>query len=903
MAAEIEAHLDGLTERNIAAGMSPEAARFAALREFGGVEQIKERCRDEQRWIWLSQFFQDLNYGLRSLRKHLGFTLAATLTLAIGIGVNVTVFAFINDLILRRVAPGRPDEPVALHTRKQEGDRGYRAFNYSEFEALRSAREVFSDLTAMTFASTLMGDEESAQRRIVCLVAGNYFSMLNVQPLRGRFFTPEEASPTANATVVVASYELWRRMGAREEFVGSQLRIDGVDYTVVGIAPASFGGLQWSIGPDAWLPWGRCEAMSGLWGTRPPNFTLKNPQAYVLELFGYLRDGVTLESAKAALGPLSARLNELGGAGASERRELVLTRVARTNMDLTWPTDESGLNIYAFGAFGMTLTVLVIACLNVANMLLGRSVSRQKEIAIRLCLGATRGRVVRQLLVEGLILALLGGAVGLLLNRWSNEALLQMGRERAGMYSMHLRTTVEWPLVAATFGLCLIATMLFALVPALRATRRNLVDDLKQHGGEPTGTGRWNRWFSLRQCLVMTQVALSVTLLFTAGLLVRGVVNAEQDRGFETHARVVANLDYGLAKTPKDEIPARQKALLTRLAALPGVESVALASSVPYNFQWNIRPVFPIGTVKQSSGGVDVDGKAPAGSTLVSHGYFQTMGIKLLRGRDFTEAEAMQDGGRRVAIIDESLGRTLFGSDNPVGRHVALSKRDVEKNDLDRAFEVIGVVRSPREDAFQSEKPFARIYLPAAKVPGGFADTYVQLKLSGVAAGAKIIDTIRQEIRTMDPKTPILACEPLADFVAKNLNVWTLHFLSTMFVLFGIVAVVLAVIGVYGVKAYLVARRTREMGIRIAIGARPADVLGLLLRQSASQTSVGVLVGLGLALLVGRLLSKMLYRINPTDTVVLLGASLLVAAVATAATFVPALRATRVSPTEALRTE
>ena len=904
MAEEMRHHLDAQMRRNLAAGMSLDEAHYAARRSFGGVEQIKERARDVRGFRWLGDFFQDLGYGARQLRRNPAFTVVAVLTLALGIGVNATILSTINDMILRPYIRNQSENLVALHTARVVGERTFRPFNYAEFTALRGATEIFSDVAAMQFAFSLVGSDDDVQRRLLCVVSQNYFSVLGVRPWRGRFFSAEEADPAARLPVTVASYDLWQRLGGREDFVGSPLRFDGVNYTVIGIAPAGFGGLHWSNGPDAWLPLGWSATMPGLWGQRSASRDLRDARNQVLQLFGDLRPGLTLDAARGRLAPLSAQLNAQAGAGKTEARELTLTPPSRFNLDLTWPADESAVAIYAVAAMGMTVTVLLVACLNVANMLFGRGIARQKEIAIRLCLGASRWRVVRQLLVEGLLLATLGGVAGLVLSRWANYLMLELTSQRSGAMVLHLRTTLDWPLLAGTFALCLLATVVVSLAPALRATRRNLVDDLKKQSGEPARTGRWNRFFSLRHGLVMTQIALSVTLLFSASLLVHAVLNSENDRGFETEGRLVANLDYHLAKTPPEAVPLRQRALLTRAASLPGLEGAALASAVPFNFDTNWWRVFPVGA---GAAGRGDEAHGDAGSTavylLVSHGYFATMGIPLLRGRDFTEAEALQSGGRRVVVIDDTLGRALFGEQDPLGRRVAFSQAEADGQHNVRELEIVGIVRSPREDAFQGNSPFRRIYRPFGQAPGGMTNTYLHVKLAPGAAVPAAIDTLRRELRTLDPQTPVLACEPLADFVGKNLNVWSVRLLATLFSLFGLIAVALAVVGVYGVKSYLVACRTREIGIRIAIGARRGDVLALFMKQSALQTAAGIFAGLVLALLTGQFLAKLLYRVSAFDPVALGGAAVLLAGVATLACALPALRATRINPTEALRAE
>ena len=901
MAEELQTHLDMQIEENVRRGMSAANARYAALRAFGGVEQVKERCRDARGLVWLSQLKQDLEYAARSIASHRGFTAAAVLTLALGIGVNTTVFSLISDFILRPVYRNRTENLVALHSGRTDGDRSFRPFSYTEYTTIRNAKELFSDLVAMEFATVVVGPDDALKRQVVCLVSENYFSALHVSPYRGRFFTADEAAPSSRAHLLVASYELWQRVGAPQNFIGSPVRLNGTIYTVIGITPPGFGGLHWSIGPEAWLPLGVMPEIGG-WSGQVRKDGRFDQNDHALSLFGPLQPGLSLDGAGARLGPLNVRLNSLQPAG-SAQRELVLTPPPRTNLDLVWPTDESGLTVYAVAAMGMTLAVLLIACLNVSNMLFARGIARQKEIAIRLCLGASRGRVVRQLLVEGLVLALLGGLVGLLLSRWADILLLESGRARAGEITMHLRTRWDWPVLGSTFALCLVATLAFALLPALKSTRRNLVDDLKSQSGDAGATGRWNRFFALRHCLVMAQIAVSVMLLFAAGLLVHAVVNSERDRGFAVENRIVANIDYRLSKSGATDVLTRQKALLARLAAVPGVESVAIASALPYHFTTHWRPVFAVGAGRATAAS-DRNGEqgTPAVDTVVSDQYFATMNIAVLRGRAFNATEALQPNSHPLVILDESLARTLFGDANPIGQHISLSNAVAKGTGAPPELEVVGIVRSPREDAFQGQKPTPRIYRPLAQAPGETMDTFILAKLARGAAGPQTIHRFRNEAQTMEPNA-VLACKTVSEMIGENLNVWSARVLSMLFAVFGVVAIVLAVVGMYGVKAHAAARRTREIGIRIAIGARPQDVVNLLLRQSVFQAAVGIVVGIALAVFTGNFLSKLLYRVTATDAAALLAATLPVGIVAIIACLIPAYRATRISPTDALRTE
>jgi putative ABC transport system permease protein len=901
MAEEMRIHVELQAAAHLKAGMAADEAGFAARRDFGHLDGIQEQVRDQRGFRWLADLAQDLGYGWRQLGRNPGFTAVAVLTLALGIGVNSATISILDDLILRPSLRNHHEKLAVLHTARVGAGRSFRPFSYAEYTTIRDSGGIFSELAAMQFNTSAVGRDDDVRRRLLCLVSRNYFSVLAVEPLRGRFFTAEEASPNSGIAVAVASYAFWQRMGGRDDFLGSHIQIDGRDFTVVGITPPGFGGLQWSLGPDAWLPLGMSSLLVGGWGFSTVN-DLLDSRTYRLDLVGHLRPGLTLAAAGEALAPLNARLNQQASAGPTESRELTLSVPSRFNLNNTEPQDEGAVGIYALLAIGMTVTVLLVACLNVANMLFSRGVSRHREIAIRLCLGASRSRIVRQLLVEGFLLALAGGAAGLLLGGWSNHVMLQMAGRQGGYFAFNLRTRLDLPLLGATSLLCLLATVAFSLAPALRATRLNLVDDIKQQGGEQTGSGRWLRFFSPRHCVVMAQISLSFTLLFSTGLLLHAVLNSEHDRGFETDGEIVANLDYYLAGTPSKDVPARQKALLDRTAGLPGVERAALASTVPFNYETNWWRIFPIGSGATGSAHDSHDDSGRFASyTAVSRGYFSTLGIPVLRGRDFTESEGRQGGGPGVAIIDDSLGRALFGSQDPIGRHIATNKAEADGQHADREIEIVGIVRSPREDAFQREEALPRIYRPLGQA--GTENTYLHVKLAQDSAIAAQVAVLRREMRMLDPRTPVLLCEPLAGLIGGNLNVWSLRFIVALFTTFGAIAVVLAVVGLYGLKSYVVARRTREIGVRIALGARSSDVLDLILRQGVLQAVVGIAAGLCLAVVVGEFLSKVLYSVKPVEPLTLTGVALVLGSVSILACLIPALRATRINPSDALRSE
>jgi predicted permease len=721
------------------------------------------------------------------------------------------------------------------------------------------------------------------------MVSEDYFRVLGVTPWRGRFFNPDESHAAADVPVVVASYMLWQRLGARSDFVGSQLEIDGRTFTVIGVTPRGFGGLQWCIGPDVWLPLGMASFVSEMRTTARLN--VLDPTWRPWNIIAKLAPETSLAAANAGVAPLNETLTAQAGLRAGERLELLIDRPAPANANLTIPEHATVVSTYAAMSGGITIVVLLVACLNVANMLLARGAARQREIAIRLSLGASRGRVVRQLVTEGLLLGLGGAAMGLLLSRVANEALLELTRRATENqpFSFYLQTTVDWPLLVTTLGLGVLATLACSVLPAFRVTRVDLAHDLKQVPADIHGSARF---FSGRHMLVMLQIALSVMLLFSAGLLLRGTMNITGDRGFDVAHQLLVKADYSLHRTPREEIPRRQAALADQIAALPGIEHVALASSVPYNFESSWGKIFGVG-----SAGAGAEPAAEGIFNAVSAGYFDTLGIPLLRGRDFTVEESRQPGKHRVAIIDEVLAKALFGGAEPLGRRIAFASAANRGANSDRELEVIGIVRSPQDDPFAALHP-PRVYQPLGQEP--HAMIYVHAR---VARPEAMLATLRKTLGVFDAERPVLFCGPFAEIVDNNLNFWVLRIGPVLFGVFGGAAVFLAAVGVYGVKAYAVTRRTREIGVRVALGATARDVLRLILGQSVRQAAVGIAAGGTLAIVTGLGLSKLLYRVSPTDPLMLGVAATVAALAAIAAAALPAWRATRIQPTEALRTE
>ena len=845
---------------------------------------------------------QDFKFALRQLLKAPGFTSIAVLTLALAIGVNSAIFALINGVVLHPMVPLRPAEVVNVFTARQNASHDYRQFSHTEYRELReNGGDLFVDLAALEFAVAGIGRDHEMRRSFAFLTSENFFLLMGVQPFRGRFYNAEECRPNANIPVIVASYGFWKRMGGRNDFVGSTLQINGQPYTVIGITPEGFSGASALIAPDIWVPLGIRSQLGSAFGDSETMHDLENPKNYALNLVGRMRSGLTIDTAKSRLPVLSQRFNAMQPPDSEFARELQIQKPSRFSLS-TSPEDDGPVTLIGTLLLGMAGAVLLIACLNLANMLLARGTARAKEIALRLALGASRWRIVRQLLCEGLLLAICGGVVGLILSMWCNNLLLHSLATLLNNvnFSFVVDLTPDAAVLTVTFLFCLLATVLFSLGPALKASRADLVNDLKQQVGEPARIGRFSRFFAPRHVSVMAQIALSLMLLFSAGLFFRGALKAAGlNPGFVAAGDLVTEFDFTLVKKEPAEARRLIFAIAQRAHELPGVRAVGVGTMLPYGNFTNMRRIM------SARATLSTDPKAPdpgasALYTAITPGYFDAIGVKLLRGRDFTQAECENKDTRRIAIIDEEMAKKLFPNEDAIGQHVryTIPPRDGSPNDM----EVVGVVGTHRHDV-QNDTVLTRLFVPLAQGYSGNVFLHLRLNTQDRHAVAGMIPTMRQTLRDIDPDLPILSIAPFVDLTERSVGLWIVRLGATLFGAFGGIALLLAVVGVYGVKAYAVACRTREIGIRMALGAHRGDVFALIMRQGALQTALAVSVGLLLALAAGRVLSQILYQVSPADPFALFFSSMILAAAALLACFLPARRATRVNPTVALRTE
>lgn len=855
----------------------------------------------------MSTLAQDLRFAFRLLLKSPGFTAVAVATLALAIGVNSAIFSIVNGLLLKPLAQEKPDEVVAVFTARKEASRDYRQFSHAEYVALRETKEVFSDVASITFVLAGIGREPGEMRRsFAFIVSENFFSLMGAKPAAGRFFNAEEGRPNADLPVVVASYSLWQRLGGRPDFVGSTLRVNDRPHTVVGVAPKGFSGVSALIAPEVYLPMGIFSHIASAFGsTDIRDLTL--PKNYTLNLYARLQPGLNLESVKPRLPVLEQRLTALQPPDSQGTRELQVTAPSKFSISTT-PNDDGPISLLGGLLLGMAGVVLLIASLNLANMLLARGTARAREMAVRLAIGATRWQIVRQLLIEGLLLAVLGGAAGIFLAYWSNTLLERsfVSLLSSMNFSLAAGLQPDARVVAMTFVFCLLATLIFSLGPALKSARTDVVTDLKTQGAESTATGRFNRFFAPRHVLVMAQMTLSLVLLFSAGLFFRGALKAgNMALGYEPRGALFAELDYSLTNTPQSEGLNRMDTLVDRVRAQPGVHSAGFTTLIPYGNITNTARIMPANQPMPDTS----DPKAPRPGAAgiyaaISTGYLDAIGARLLRGRDFTENESRSKDAPAVCIIDEGMAQKLFPDSDALGQRVRYTQpRSTGPNEL----EIVGIVSRHRHDLQDNPDgnygPARRLYLPLAQNYNASVFLVVRYATLDEAVLASNVSSLRTLLRQIDPALPLLQLAPIASMLDRAITLWAVRLGAVMFGVFGGVALLLAVVGVYGVKAYAVERRTREIGIRMALGADRGAVFSLIMKQGGLQTAVAVALGVVLSLLVGQVLASVLFQVSPRDPIALGSSAAILAAATLLACFVPARRATRVSPTIALRSE
>ena len=811
------------------------------------------------------------------------------LVLALGIGANTAAFSLVNALMLEPMAAEGPGI-VGIYSRDTTQPDSYRAFSYADYEQVRANREPFDTVMAYTVTMLGVSEGDTTRRSFSAIVSSSYFSALNVRLAAGREFSADEERPESDQRVVIVGHRFARAAGvAPGEVIGRTVRLNARDYEIVGVAPEGFSGTIALVAPEFWLPLGVYAKVTDEMIREGGSTRLSDPRTRALMLVGRLHPGLDVDAAR----PMIARLSQsFVGRDPVENKdqEITLAPLARTGIS-TKPQSDSELTVLSTLLIGMASLVLLIACLNLTNMMLARGTARRKEIALRLALGSGRARVIRQLLTENLLLAAVGSAAGLLLATWGAH-LLVASLASALPFVVMLDTTPDARVLGATVGFCVLATVVSGLGPAWRVTRPDVLPDLKE---QPAQEKR-GRTLSMRNLLVVGQIALSLALLTAAGLFMRGAVKAAvADPGFPLDGGVIANVDAGMAGYDETSGRSALRSVLQRVRNTPGVHSASFASLVPFGDYNESRVVQKAGT-PAAAAGQPAEGPH-AVLTIVGADYFDTLRLPILRGRGFTSIEEESPNGPRVAIIDGPAARRLFGDEDPVGHAVQFAKDAATGK---TPYTIVGVVTGVRHDLVD-RTPVAHVYLPTGQHYRGHAYMHVRLASEGVETA--MFGALREAIRAADPRLPVLQMVTLRQQRDRNLMLWAVNSGARLFSVFAAVALLLAIIGVYGVKSYVVSRRTREIGIRMALGATRSSVLWLVLREGLALTLAGIGVGLLLAWGVARALSGLLYEVSALDPLVFAVAPVVLAASALVASYVPALRATRVLPLTALRAE
>lgn len=865
MSEEMRQHLELQTEENIADGMPAEAARYAALREFGHLEGIKEKCRDQRGFPWLHDLAQDLRYALRQLRKAPGFTTVAVLTFAIGIGATTTIFSVVNGVILRPLSFPSPDQLVYI-LETYPPDNRVSAVSWASYHRWAETAESFSSVSGYISLPGNLTGHGDPERINSLRVTPNFLSTLGVTPMLGRDFLPEESTPGKEA-VMILTHRFWlKKFSGQADIIGQSIQLNDQLYSIIGVMPPNPQFEAGTFGADIFIP---------------SSFTARHKELRTgghTEVVARIKPGITLAETISEMAVIAAAMAEEHPAtnrGRGTDLSPVLDRILSSNF-----YGMSGSRSLLYALLGAAGFLLLLACLNIANLLLARASSRRKEIAMRVALGASRGRIIRQMLCESLLLAVLGGAVGSVLGYWGLQMLEPLTKElpRAAEVTLDVRVLLVTGLTT------LLAGIGFGLAPALHASRTSLQPAITKGGR--LGEGRQGR--RLRSSLVMAEIALALVLLTGAGLLGHSFIRLQQvPLGYRTDDIYGIRLELPRSKygsAPQQAQFVQQ--LIEHLSPLPQVQSVAVTSGMPIfgSFGYGLTiagrtndPQKSIPTVRHAA---------------ITRTYFETLGIPLLRGRSFTDQDT--GGAPRVAIISESVARVHFPDQDPIGQRISFA------HDPATWREIIGIVGDVKQwgPAFNFAQEAGNAYEPFLQSP---TSLNLLLAVRSASSASDLPVILRSTIRILDQDMPLTQVSRLTDGVAASIGKYRFSFL--VFGIFSTLALLLAAIGIYGVIAYNTTQRTAEIGVRMALGAQRGDILRMIMKQTAKLVGLGVLIGLAGALAGSRLLQSLLFEVSPHDPVTLALVIVLLSAVALLACYLPARRATKVDPNVALRCE
>src|SRR5262245_19812763 len=813
----------------------------------------------------MQTLWQDLRYGARMLMKKPGFTLIAVISLALGVGANTAIFSVVNAALLRPLPVEKPEALVGLY-RKVPQDPNYNRFSYPNYVDVRDRNQSFESLAAYYFTPFNLSGGGQTERVYGKVVSGNYFSTLGVKMNQGRAFLPEEdRAPNANPVAVIG-YGLWqRRFGGDPALVGKTITLNGQGFTVVGVTPPQFQGAELGMVPDVFVP------MMMQSRAMPGRNWLDGRGIGWLRVVGRLKPGVSVEQAQAEMTGLGNQLR-------SEYPQVNETFGIAVVQDFgIHPQFRDMARNFLLILMCVVGLVLLIACANVASQLLARAAERQQELGVRLALGAGRSRLIGQLLTESMLLAALGGVAGLVIAPWLIHAL-SVAMAQANPLPSTVEFQLERRVLAFTVAASLLTGLTFGIAPAISAARTDLMKIIK---GDTAGRAHVKT--RLRSIFVGAQVALSLALLVAAGLFIRSLQSAQRiDVGFDTERQLLLTFDLGLQGYDRDRGRAFQQQLEQRVAALPGVQSVSFSG------------VVPLGLGSDQDTGIVIEGYTPPdglqGVTInynvVGANYFQTMGIPLVQGRDFGAQD--HEKSAPVAIVNETAARRFWPNLPAVGRRVGYGGSAY--------VEVIGVARDSKYITL-GEAPTPYLYIPTSQ--NYLSSATLQARASGDPS--ELIGAVQREVQALDKDLPVFGVKTMSQQLQGALMAPRLA--AALLGVFGAVAMLLAAVGVYGVVSYVVAGRTREFGLRMALGARPRNVAWLALRGGMTPVWIGIVIGLGASLAATRLLESFLYGVSASDPMAYAAAAILLGAVALLASFIPAWRTTKVDPMIALRCE
>jgi macrolide transport system ATP-binding/permease protein len=864
MSEEMQAHLQLLTERKIAEGMEPSAARSAALREFGGLEQIKEAAREERVWLSADQFWQDLRFGARMLVRSPGFSILAILCLTLGIGTNAAVLSWIEGILVRPYPlVAHQDRMFALNATTR-GVTGYTGLSFPDFLDYEKNSTLFESFIVDRIMGTTLSVGDRAERASGGIVSANYFDALGVRPILGRGFRPEEGMGRNAHPVTVIGYRTWKdRYGGDPNIIGRTQILNGVQHTIVGVAPEKFHGTFIGYSFSFWVPTSMQETFD------TTGYKLEDRGARWIEGYAFLKPGVTRQQADAELHAISQRL-EKDYPETNRGRDLSLSPLWKT------PFNQAGNMTATLGiTMAVVFFVLLIACANVSNLLLARSLLRRHELTMRLALGAGRRRLIKQLFTEGLLLALIAAVGGIAVAYWCRNALVLAFPSPAAGIVIDLPGQIDWRVLLVSIGICIGATMLFALVPAIQASHVDLSGALKTEGGGVVGGSSRSR---LRSGLVLVQVSLSFVLLAGTGLLLQSLQRMQNTSpGFSTNV-IISGADLFSAGYNLERAKPFYTQLLDRVRAIPGVESATLARLIPFSYG-----VF-------STAPLEIEGyqRAPDEQLNISYlevaeDYFKTLAIPIAAGREFQRTD--DENALPVAVINETMAAKYWPAKDPIGQRFKLK---------DRWLQIVGVAKNVNYENKQ-ELPRSFFYVPVRQ---NFLVSNNLLIRTRETPGV-IRNALAHEVQALDS-----TLAPVAPFRVQeqvDRKGYTQRLAATLIAIFGAMALFLSAIGLYGVMSYSVSQSTRELGLRMALGANVKDLLRLVISRGMRLTAYGIVIGAIAALSLTRLMGNLLFQVGPRDPVAFGLALVVMITVTFIACFLPARRAAHVDPVTALR--